>query len=122
MHRLVFLLLLICLPLHSLALQLAGVQTQASAGAATETGMAADLHHHDDDGSVHYDDSAESIAHADEHSAGTQCFLLHPSAMVFSLSLSSGIDYPDPVSYIPTPWQEDPQRPPAIAPGLATGG
>ncbi|WP_426106661.1 hypothetical protein [Massilia sp. TSP1-1-2] len=82
----------------------------------------AQLHHHDGDGAIHYDDSDESVAHAGEHSAPVQLFLINRLHSVLSVSLFSLADYPEPASYIPYPFLDDPQRPPAFAPGLATGG
>ena len=122
MRRLFCILLLICLPLQSFASQVAGLQTLKVSGMFHEAERLTEMHHHDDHGSVHYDDSDESAAHADEHSAVVQVSLLNRSNLAFEVSLFSLVDFPDPASYVPKPFLDDPQRPPAFAPGLATGG
>ena len=74
MRRIVYiLLLLLCLPLHGFAMQ-GGLPL--AAGAPTllheiehDQGV---QHHHDEDGSVHYDDSDKSLDHAQEHSCSAQ--------------------------------------------------
>ncbi len=92
------------------------------AGLSHEMEHAAELHHHEGSGAIHYDDSEASIAHADEHSAAAQFSLLNGASMIVSASPFSFADYPDPASYQPDPFLDDPQRPPAFAPGLAAGG
>lgn len=87
-----------------------------------ETAHADDLHHHEEDGSVHYDVSADSLEHADEHSACLQFSLLALNGTVFGAKPVSLGDYPDPASYLPNPFLDAPQRPPAFAPGFAAGG
>ena len=82
----------------------------------------AESHHHDGHGSVHYDESDESVAHADEHSRVLQLSLLNRVSTAFRVSLSALVDFPDPASDVPNPFLDDPKRPPAFAPGLATGG
>ena len=122
MRRLLCLLLLICLPLQSFASQIAGLRALEVAGLAHEIERSEELHHHDDDGSTHYDDSDESVTHADEHSTPAQLTLLQPADLLFNLSPNSLADYPDPASHIPDPCLDAPQRPPSFAPGLAAGG
>lgn len=92
------------------------------AGLSHEAERLEELHHHDDDGAIHYDDSAESVTHADEHSTAAQLTLLKPADWLFDLTHDSLADYPDPASSIPDPILDDPQRPPSFAPGLAAGG
>lgn len=122
MRRLLCLLLLICLPLQSFASQIAGLRSLELAGLAHEIERSEELHHHDDDGSTHYDDSDASVTHADEHSSPVQLTLLKPSDLLFNLSQDSLADHPDPASPISDPCLDDPQRPPSFAPGLAAGG
>lgn len=122
MRRLLCLLLLICLPLQSFAAQIAGVR-MAAPGTAHQLAHADDVHHHHhDSGKVHYDESDESVQHSHESSSTVQQ-LLPKAACVLFCPLIVSIAYPlRPVSYIPDPYLDDPQRPPAFAPGLATGG
>lgn len=123
MRRLLCILLLICLPLQSFASQLVGLQSLRVSGMVHEVERLAQLHHHHDGhGSAHYDESDESVAHADEHSGVVQFSVLNRSNLDFRVSLSSFFDFPDPASYVPNSFADDPQRPPAFAPGLATGG
>lgn len=123
MRRLFCLLLLVCLPLQSLASQTAGAWAASLALLTHDTDPAAQLHHHhEEDGSVHYDNSDESVEHADEHSAAPQLIVLASSVMQFSHVAATLADYPDPASYLPEPCLEDPPRPPSFAPGLAAGG
>ena len=91
--------------------------------ASHDTERVQDLHHHHDDGSaIHYDDSEQSVAHADDHSAPVQFSALNRAAITFGVSPVSLTDFPDPVSTIPAPWLDDPHRPPSFTPGLAAGG
>ncbi len=115
--------MLICLPLQSFASQIAGVWAPNAASLAHVADHPEDLHHHhENDGTIHYDESDESLQHAHEHS--TPSPLLLPSAGLVSLlqDVASVADYPEPASYIPDPCLDDPQRPPSFAPGLAAGG
>jgi hypothetical protein len=121
-RRLFCLLLLICLPLQSFALQIVGVRL-AGTGAAHLLAHAEHVHHHHhDDGKVHYDESDESIQHSHEPSATVQHLLPKAAAALFSPLTVSFADRADPTSYIPDPYLVDPQRPPAFTPGLAAGG
>ena len=122
MRRLLCLLLLICLPLQSFASQIAGLRSLALAGLAHEIERSAELHHHDVDGSTHYDESDKSVTHAEEHSTSAQFVLLRGADLRFNLSQDPLADYPDSVSFVPDPCLDDPQRPPSSAPGLAAGG
>lgn len=122
MHRLFCLLLLICLPLQSFALQIAGVRL-AGTGTTHQLEHADHVHHHHhDDGKVHYDESDESEQHSHEPSATAQNPGPKMERALFSPLNDSLADRIDPVSYIPDPYLDDPQRPPAFAPGLAAGG
>jgi len=122
-RRLFCLLLLICLPLQSFASHVSSMQPLGLAGMAShEIDRSDELHHHDDGGAIHYDGSEQSVAHADDHSAPVQFSALNRAAILFGLSPVSLADYPEPVSTIPEPCLDDPQRPPSFAPGLAAGG
>lgn len=70
-------------------------------------------HHHNDDGSIHYDDSSESDKHFAEHSASGQQVatlpsLAHPQVLLALLAVVPA----DFAQYIPDPIPERPQRPP----------
>jgi hypothetical protein len=122
--RLLFcILLLICLPLQSFASQIAGVWAPNAASLAHVADHPEDLHHHhEDDGTIHYDESDESLQHAHEHSTPSQLLLLSPGLLPFTAHAACAADFPDPASHIPDPCLDEPQRPPAVAPGLAAGG
>lgn len=79
-------------------------------------------HHHDEDGSVHYDDSQESTEHTQEHAAvsaqcllDTKCVALEPRRLQTKVVPTFALS-------VPNPDLEDPQRPPVFAPGIAAGG
>lgn len=121
MRRLFCLLLLICLPLQSFAAQIGGVRL-AGSGTAHQLDHANHVyHHHHHDGKVHYDESDQSVQHSHEPSATVQHFLPKAAALFIPLTVSLA-ERGDPVSCIPHPYLDDPQRPPAFAPGLAAGG
>ncbi|MGJ9417911.1 hypothetical protein ACHAC9_09115 [Massilia sp. CMS3.1] len=79
-------------------------------------------HHHEDDGSVHYDDSAESVEHTQEHASPLQpvgfglARLIVPSEQAVS-ELGSYL-----AQAVPEPFLDGPHRPPACALGHAAGG
>lgn len=116
MRRFFCLLLLICLPLQSFALQ--GGQL-LSAGIAHELQHDQGVqHHHDEDGSVHYDQSDESEQHAAEHSASSHSVwapaaLPPPMPEAAARLLARG----EPARSIPAPFLDGPHRPPAPALG-----
>lgn len=119
MHRLICILLLICLPLQSFAMQ-GGLLAAASAG----QGMAHSLahaeeiaHHHEHDGSVHYDDSAESVQHLQDHSSSSQAaYPTAPFQPAVQAQLAGAAG--DHVAFhIPDPFLGSALRPPAPAPG-----
>jgi hypothetical protein len=74
-------------------------------------------HHHDDDGSIHYDDSDESAQHLLDHPASPQPVHLvlpvmpgAPDQLVSTIAI-------DVTSYIPDPLLDRPHRPPALTLG-----
>ncbi len=122
MRRIFCLLLLICLPLQSFAAQFTAVRL-AQTGTAHQLAHADHVHHHHhDDGKVHYDESDESVQHSHEPSASAQHLLPKAALTLLTPVVVSLADRVDPPSYIPDPYLDDPQRPPAFAPGLAAGG
>ena len=87
MRRLICILLLLCLPLQSFAAQGGALLSGSLAGQAIahELDHAAEIeHNHEDDGSVHYDDSDESVQHSHESSASLQQLLPRSSLALFS--------------------------------------
>lgn len=116
MRRLICILLLLCLPLHSFAMQ-GGALLLGSAG---EISIVHELehderveHHHDDNGSVHYDDSDESAQHIQDHSSSPQpAYLTGPNLPLAPMQLACAAQDAV-VHFIPTPFLDSPLRPPA---------
>lgn len=116
MHRLICILLLICLPLQSFAMQ-GGV---LPAGLGSEQGLTHVLahaeeiqHHHEDDGSMHFDDSAESVQHIHDHCSSVQAaFLAEPFTHIAPAQPASETGDAT-ARYIPDPFLDSPLRPPA---------
>ncbi len=102
------------LPLHSFAMQGGGLFAGKMFDIAHEVEhLEATSHHHDDDGSVHYDDSGESAAHFADHSASQQSASLPSGAMPSLMIEPYTIKLHEPAYYLPDPFLEDPQRPPS---------
>lgn len=121
MRRLFCLLLLICLPLQSFAAQVAAVRV-AAGGSLHVLAHASDAHHHHhDDGVVHYDDSDESVQHTHDASAGAQHLLPEPPRLFTPAQVALAGPF-ERGGHIPDPYLDDPQRPPAFAPGVAARG
>ena len=118
MRRLLCILLMMCLPLQGFAMQWSGLLTGESTTIAHELAHEENIqHHHEDDGTVHYDDSGESADHMLDHQASAQP--LHivapsvpaaPEQLVSSLPARAALPIPD-------PFLDCPHRPPAIALG-----
>jgi hypothetical protein len=111
------------MPLQSFAMQLGGGH------ALVENGLLHELehdhgieHHHDEDGSVHYDDSDESKEHVQHHCASPCHFLLTGMTSPVVNPGGQGEAPRSAQSFVPDPDLEDPERPPVFAPGTATGG
>lgn len=129
-RRLLCLLLLICLPLQSFALQMEDVARMTPAGVAHELDHLQErLHHHhadDDDsdaeGAVHYDNSEASIEHTEKHGHCCAQLLLKPLAAPFLPFEAAFATGGEPVLSTPHPYLDGPQRPPSFAPGPAAGG
>jgi hypothetical protein len=116
MQRLLCLLLLICLPLQSFALQ--GRQL-LSADIAHELQHEHGVHHHhDDDGAIYYDTSDESLEHALDHAgSSTSVWSDGPGALCVPLIESVSAGLPEPPRFIPDRWPDCPHRPPSSALG-----
>lgn len=121
MHRLICILLLICLPLQSFAMQ-SGV---LAAGPGNEHGFTHALahaeeiehHHHDEDGSLHFDDSDESVQHVHDHCSSAQAaFLAEPFKQIAPAQPASETGDAT-ARYIPDPFLDSPLRPPLTALG-----
>ena len=125
MRRLICILLLLCLPLQSFAVQGGALLfgSLAGQGIAHELEHAVELeHHHDDDGSVHYDDSEESVQHIQDYPSSTQvAHLAVPFQPIAPERLACAVDDVAPC-FIPDPVPDNPLRPPAPALGFAAEG
>ena len=127
MRRLLCLLLLICLPLQSFAMQMEDVARMTPAGVAHELDHLQErLHHHhaaeNDSGAVHYDDSEASIEHSDKHGHCCAQLLLKPLAAQFLPFEAAFATGGEPMVSTPHPYLDGPQRPPSSTPGPAAGG
>lgn len=126
LRRIVYLFLLLCLPLYGFAMQ----GSLPAAGAASLVHElehvvehnAGAHHHHEDGGSVHYDESDESLDHALEHSSplqpagfGLPRLTVPPEQAVSELG-------PYVAQAVQEPFLDGPHRPPAFALGHAAGG
>lgn len=115
MRRLLLIVLLMLLPLHSFAMQAGLLPAGNRFDIAHEVEhLEATSHHHGDDGSVHYDDSGESTAHCADHSASSPQSATMPSVAMPLLTIQPvTVKLYEPAYYIPDPFLEDPQRPPS---------
>jgi len=124
LHRIVHILLLLCLPLYGFAMQggVSSVGNPVSLVHELEHDQGVAHHHHEDDGSVHYDESDESLEHAQEHSSPAQPAglslprLIVPPEQLVS-ALGSHVFHP-----VPEPFLDGPLRPPSSTLGQAAGG
>lgn len=74
-------------------------------------------HHHEDDGSIHFDASEESVQHVQDHSCSPQpAGLFVPELVTAPVQLVETISATE-VNFIPDPMLEHPHRPPAFALG-----
>lgn len=114
MRRLICILLLMCLPLQSFAVQGGSLLFESDSSLAHE--LAHDervQHHHEDDGSVHYDDSNESAQHIQDHSSSPQpAYLPIPKLPAAPEQLVS-VAKTEFARFIPEPFLDGPLRPPA---------
>ncbi|WP_338770506.1 hypothetical protein [Massilia sp. METH4] len=113
MRHLLCILLMLCLPLQSFALQwehvLAGDMTLAHEIEHDEQVS----HHHEDDGSVHYDHSDESQNHLQDHTCSPQPAAFAPPAQALLPARLISIVRPDGPAPMPDPLLDCPHRPPA---------
>lgn len=118
MRRILLICLLICLPLHGFALQWGSFMAADTSTIAHEMEHIENVqHHHEDDGSIHYDDSDESQQHLLDHPATPQPgHIVLPVLPAAPNQLVSTIAV-DVTSYIPDPLLDCPHRPPALTLG-----
>lgn len=69
-------------------------------------------HHHDDDGTVHYDESGKSIQHHAEHSASCQGVALLPSFSPYIALKTYPVINGELRQHLPDHVSKQPQRPP----------
>lgn len=116
MRRLLCIFLLMLLPLHGFAVQVGWLSAENVFDIAHEVEhLQAISHHHDDDGSVHYDESSESTAHSADHAAShSQQYGSLPSVVVPLLTIHPfTIRLQEPSYHVPAPFLKVPQRPPS---------
>lgn len=118
MRRIIGICLLMCLPLYGFAMQwgmlLSGGTTTIAHQIEHDEHV---VHHHEEDGSIHYDDSGESADHMLDHPASPQpVHIAVPVIPGAPERLVSGI-VADAASRIPDPLLDCPHRPPAPALG-----
>lgn len=119
MRRFICILLLLCLPLQSFAVQ-GGAPLFGSVGGnsvAHELAHAAEVaHHHDDHGALHYDDSDESAQHIHDYSSAAQA--AYPATPFQAAAPGQPACAVDgiPARFTPDPYLGSPLRPPAASP------
>lgn len=118
MSRLICIILMVCLPLQAFALQRDMGMGGKMYSLAHEMEHAEGIsHHHEEDGTVHYDDSVESKLHLAESSS------VHwppglPTIVVLALPLILSCKaLEDPPAFFPDRVPEQPQRPPSSSLG-----
>lgn len=123
MRRIITIFLLLCLPMYGFAMHggLSPANGLPSLAHAVEHDEGIS-HHHEEDGSVHYDASDESLDHAQEHSCSPQA----ASISVPTLSFAPGQRLSERAALttlaVPEPFLDGPRKPPRHAPGHAAGG
>lgn len=122
-RRIVHILLLFCLPLYGFAMQ--GSLPPVAGAAPLAHALAHDEgihHHHEEDGSVHYDESDASLDHAQEHSSSCQPAGCGFPRLTIAPERAASATGAYLVQAVPEPFLDGPHRPPAFAPGHAAGG
>ncbi|MGZ9043961.1 MAG: hypothetical protein ACXW24_05960 [Telluria sp.] len=114
MRRFICILLLLCLPLQSFALQGGSLLFGSDSSMAHEIAHEEQVqHHHDDDGSLHYDDSDESAKHLADHSASPEPAGLSVPELSAGPEQLVSVTKPEFSRFIPDPYLDSPLRPPA---------
>lgn len=123
MRKFFCLLLVLLLPLQSLAMQVTGVRLFDLGRVAHEVehSVGIEHHHHEGAGTIHYDDSDESVQHGLEHSPVSQVVFL--SSLPLTLVPGDQVREPpvDYTAYFPDPVLENPTRPPVFSPAWLPG-
>ncbi|NML63450.1 hypothetical protein HHL21_20620 [Massilia sp. RP-1-19] len=123
MRRLICIALLMCLPLQSFALQVGALLSGGGANMAHQIEHDNHVqHHHDGDGSVHYDDSDESAQHAQDHTCSPQPADLSVPKLPSAPEQLVSVLKAEFSRFIPDPYLDDPLRPPSPAPGQTAEG
>ncbi len=123
MRKFLCLLLVLLFPLQSFAMQVTSVRLFDLGRVAHEVehSVGIEHHHHEEAGTIHYDDSDESVQHGLEHSPVSQVVFLAG----FPLTLVPGDQVREqPVeraAFIPDPLLENPTRPPVFSPAWLPG-
>lgn len=113
MRRLFCLLLICLLPLHGFAMQVGAMTPGQMGGIVHELDHASGVeHHHDADGTVHYDHSDKSAKHIADHSAAHQSPGLPVPAMPAMGSASSSLQFAELTQFVPEPAPDGLLRPP----------
>jgi hypothetical protein len=113
---------MLCLPLQTLALQwepaFAADSVTVSLAHALEHAEHVE-HHHEADGSIHYDDSEESAQHMHmhDHLCGAQFCMVDGVPQLTPPSQVGREAWAEPAFHVPNPFLDNPQRPPALALG-----
>lgn len=124
MRRILYILLLLCLPLHGFAMQggLPHADATSSLMHGLEHAEGVYHHHHQGEGSVHYDQSDESVEHVQDHSCSPHpagfslpALIVPPEQQVSKLA-------PFVADAVPEPFLDGPRKPPRLTPGQAAGG
>jgi len=118
-RRLICLFLLICVPLHSFAMQGSWLLSGAGSDMAHEIAHDAGVRHHHHNGStgMHFDDSDESVQHILDHSTSPQTFdPPAPMPAPVFIELISLVPA-EPSQFMPEPLPDCPHRPPAFTLG-----
>jgi hypothetical protein len=114
-RRLVYIFLFLILPLHAFALQSGWSPTGKALDIAHEIDHhQGNSHHHDEDGSIHYDDSVESTNHLAEPDCCQQSASMPPPVLPLLSFPSPSNTPPRPTTAQPQRFPECLQRPPAF--------
>jgi hypothetical protein len=115
--RLICVFLMLFLPLQGFAMQVGSVTPGTIYNLAHELEHSEGVsHHHEDDGSVHYDDSVESESHLADCSIGHHYQPGLPASLVFALPDDRPVALAeDGPAFIPDPVPQRPQRPPSAS-------
>lgn len=122
-RRIFHILLLFCLPLYGFAMQGSFQPARDAAPLVHELEHDKGIHHHHEgDGSIHYDESDESIDHAHEHSSSSQPVGFGFPRLVLPAEQPVSELGPYIAQTVPEPFLDGPHRPPALSLGRPAGG